>query len=81
MTPAEFAAGFGSGVTVSKVLAWIGSGELPAVNIATRPGGRKPRWWIDPRELDKFKVRRAALPRMPKARRRRQTQADVINFF
>jgi len=45
-----------------KVLGWIARGELRAVNIASRPGG-KPRWRIQESDLAEFETSRAAVPR------------------
>ena len=67
------------GVDPEKVGGWILAGELIAVNVAARIGGR-PRWRIDPAELEAFlKRRQSPAPRAPRPRRR-QT-AEVIEFF
>jgi excisionase family DNA binding protein len=57
-----------------KVLTWIRSGELRAINVATKPGGR-PSYRIDPVDLKAFADRRAAvaLPRPPRRKGRRKT--------
>lgn len=50
------------GINVTKVLDWINSGELRAVNYATKRGGL-PRWKIAPEALDEFeKLRASAAP-------------------
>ena len=67
------------GVKHDKILAWIKSGELAAVNLATRHGGR-PRWRISRQALDDFLARRAAKP-PPKPRRRRREPQNVIQFY
>jgi hypothetical protein len=63
----------------SKVLVWIRSGELVATNVATGTAGR-PRWRIDPTDLELFLLRRRAQP-VAKAPRRKRPVADVIEFF
>lgn len=57
------------------VNAWISTGQLPAQDISTQPGGR-PTWRIDPDELDAFLLRRThkAAPKKP---RRRKLPNDV----
>lgn len=64
-----------------KVLAWIKTGELVAVNVAAKPGG-KPRWRIASDELEKFLAKRSAGSRHQFARRRKpKVPAEVIQFF
>lgn len=67
------------GCKPEKILAFIASGELRAVNLATRPGGR-PRWKISEADLLAFEARRSARPPAPRARRNRKDPA-VIEFF
>lgn len=58
-------------VDAAKVLTWIQGGELAAVNVATRVGGR-PRWRISQVALEAFLVARQSTPPAdvpPKARR------------
>lgn len=47
------------GINTSKVLGWIHSGQLRALNYATRPNG-VPRWRIDPADLAEFDASRAS---------------------
>ena len=63
-----------------KVLTWIRSGELRAINVATKPDGR-PSYRIDPDDLRAFANRRAVAtsPRQPK-RKRRQKQPSKEYF-
>jgi Helix-turn-helix domain len=42
-------------VSVETVLGWIWSGQLEAVNVAAKPGGR-PRWRIDPKAFERFSL-------------------------
>ena len=52
-----------------KVLRWIKSGELAAINLATAAAGR-PVWRIGQKALEAFLDARQAQPPAPKARRR-----------
>jgi excisionase family DNA binding protein len=67
ITPPQVARQFA--VSVEKVLAWIRNGELRAMNVAQRLGGR-PRWRISPAALEEFIKRResAASPPVQKSR-------------
>ncbi len=79
LTPPELAAEWG--VEHAKVLAWIRSGELRAVNLATNPRGR-PRWHIDRAEVRAFEQRRAAVVKPPPEQHRRKAESpDVIEYF
>jgi excisionase family DNA binding protein len=62
------------------VLAWIKSGELPAHNIGTNPGGR-PTWRIALVDLDGFLERRRAVPTATAVRRRKVKRPLVTNYF
>ncbi len=66
-------------VKPSKVLKWIALGELKAVNLAERRGGR-PRWKILPEYLDEFLASRASTP-PPVARRRRRRPKPFKEYF
>jgi len=68
------------GVNQSKVLGWIRSGELRAIDVSTKRGGR-PRWRIDETDLIAFESRRLASPPPTLTRRRRKPAGDVIEFF
>jgi excisionase family DNA binding protein len=69
-------------VNPSKVRAWIASGQLVAVNVAARLGGR-PRWRIRAADLEAFLATRRAEPGSKPARRRRRKKqpGDLIEFF
>jgi hypothetical protein len=79
LTPPQIAARLA--VKPEKILGWIRSGELSAVNVAKNVDGR-PRWRVDPAELDKFLIRRSATP-APKVTRRRKKKlpADFVEFY
>ena len=58
-TPPEYARS--RRVKPDKVLAWIASGELAAINVATKPDGR-PRWIITIEAIAEFEQRRSSRP-------------------
>jgi excisionase family DNA binding protein len=68
------------GVNQSKILGWIKRGELAAVNVAAKVGGR-PRWRISQPDLEEFLSRRAAAPAPKAARRHKQKDHAIIEFF
>jgi hypothetical protein len=76
-TPPELAKQWG--IDVAKVLHWIKSGELRAINLATRRDGR-PRYAIDQADIALFEAGRAVQPPAPRVRRRR-ADPNVIEFF
>jgi len=59
------------GISADKVLAWIHSGELSAVNVAQSRSGR-PRWRITPEAIEQFERSRANTPPPKRTRRRRR---------
>ena len=66
-------------VDPAKVLNWIRSGELRAINVAANIGGR-PRWRIPADELEKFLIMRQSTgPPLPRPRRRRT--GKVTEYF
>ena len=79
VTPPQLARRWG--VSRDKVLAWIRSGELRAINVANGAADR-PRYLIDAKDVALFEARRAEKP-MPKTgrRERRSISDDVVNFF
>jgi hypothetical protein len=70
------------GIKPAKVLAFIASGELEAVNHATSRLGRS-RWLISRAALEAFDRSRSNRARVALAvpRRRRERDCDVIEFF
>ena len=77
LTPPELAKLWG--IDVQKVLHWIKSGELRAVNLATRRDGR-PRYAIDVADIAIFEASRAVQPPAPRMHRRR-VDPSIIEFF
>ena len=67
-------------VKTDTVLAWINSGQLRAINVAS-PGCHRPRWRIDSADLDHFLAERRTAPRPPATRRRRRKNDHIIQFF
>lgn len=65
-------------VHVGKVLGWIQSGELRALNVGN---GNRPRWRIMPDDLQAFLDRRAAQPAAKTTRRRRKPDPAVTEYF
>ena len=59
-TPPEIARLWG--VSVEKVVAFIRSGELRAMNAASPGRNQRPRYLIDVADLEDFERRRAAVP-------------------
>ena len=65
------------------VLCWVRRGELRAVNVGRNPRGR-PTWRVPLDALAEFERARAARPAPSQIvcrRRRRETNAEVIQFF
>lgn len=67
------------GVDQGKVLDWIHSGQLVAINVATNSGGR-PRWRVSQESLAEFLTRRKSQA-PPGTRPRRKTKSDVTEFY
>ena len=78
LTPPEIARRWG--IKAHKVLAWIHSGELRAINAAERLGGR-PRYLVDVADLAAFERGRevVALPRQNSTRKSKNI--GVTEYF
>lgn len=61
------------------VLAWIRRGELKAINVSRKLGGR-PKWRITAQSLEAFETLRTPTPPPPRGRRRKRP-ADVVEFY
>jgi hypothetical protein len=68
------------GVDSHKVVQWIKTGELPAIDASSRQG-RRPRFLIDEADIKAFEQRRAVVPPDTPTRQRRRRAGDVIEFF
>jgi hypothetical protein len=78
LTPPQLAAQWG--IKPEKVIAWIRSGELRAMDASTRAGIGRPRYLIDETDVIAFENAREVRPR-PKPARRRRADQQVIKFF
>jgi hypothetical protein len=68
------------GTDQKKVIGWIDSSELVAINIAKNPRGARPRWRILQSEFERFLQARQSQPATPTPPRRRKPEG-VIEFF
>lgn len=68
------------GIDPDKVRAWIASGELRALNVATRRGG-KPRFVIPREAVEAFEAARSTTPTPKPKRQRPQAARGIIQFF
>lgn len=85
LTPGEISAqGLGD---VDTVRGWITSGQLPAINAARNPNGKKPRWRVSAEDLAAFLEKRSNRPtsteppKQPRRAPRPKTAGKVIKFF
>ena len=80
LTPRQIARRWG--ISKDKVLNWIHSGELRAMD-ARSAGADRPRYLVDVKDLEDFEVKRTARSEHePKGPTRRKKYAnDVIDFF
>lgn len=77
-TPPELAREWG--VSREKILSWIRTGELPAVNVANA-GTIRPRFRIDADGIAAFKARRGVCTDSRQSRRRKPSSNEAIEFF
>ena len=74
ITPPKLAARWG--IHVVKILTWIGTGELRAMQFATDKNGR-PRYRIRLEDVEAFEQSRMVTPPADRQRRRRRRPATV----
>ena len=67
-------------VSEGTVLTWIRSGDLRALNVGRKLGGKKPRWRITESALQAFEQLRTPTPPAPKTRRRKRSES-VHEFY
>lgn len=79
ITPPELAERWG--VNPDKVLFFIRSGELRAIDASLLPGQGKPRYLIDEADIEAFELSRQVQPPLPTSRRRRTTTPDIVRNF
>ena len=69
------------GVAEETVRGWITSGELRAANLARR-GCARPRYRVDPADLEAFlAARRPGAPPAARSARRRAKESGIIAFY
>ena len=68
------------GVASEKVLRWIASGDLRAVNVAQKITTRA-RWRIKREDLDSFIASRSTTPRPKSPPRQRRTPDHVTEYY
>jgi hypothetical protein len=78
VTPPQLARAWG--LDVQKIIGWIRSGQLAAINAATNPTG-KPRFLIDRQAILDFEARRAVTPPAARPARRRRSAPAVKTYF
>ncbi len=61
------------------VLAWIRRGELKAINVSSKQGGR-PKWRVTQQALEAFELLRTTSPTKPRTHDRKRP-AGVIEFY
>lgn len=76
-TPSEIAQRFGVGR--KKIMDWIRSGELIAIDLSTNPGISRPRYGIPLESIEAFEKRRAVGP--SPMRRRNRKRYDGPRYF
>ena len=80
LTPPQYAEELGVGA--DKVISFIKSGELKAIDISSKRGSPRPRYLIDKADIEAFEAARAVVPPPAKARRRRRRRdAAVTEYF
>lgn len=67
------------GVGVDKVIFWITSKQLIAINV-TEKVGKQARWRVKPSEFEAFLQRRTTQPRVPRRQRVRARPARVVEI-
>jgi len=79
ITPPQLADRYG--ISPDKVLVWIRSGELRAIDASTKRGGR-PRFLIDESDIEDFEKRRAVVPAVrTRPARPRERDESIIEFY
>ncbi len=67
------------GIDKAKIVAWIRSGELRAIDAATKRGGR-PRYLIDEADIRAFEQAREVIPACPPPRVRRNRRPQIKQY-
>ena len=69
------------GVSADKIVGFIKSGELKAIDVSTNRGSARPRFLIDQRDVEAFEQGRMVVPPQPKTKRRRRRDSTVREYF
>jgi len=77
-TPPKFAKTLG--VKPEKIIGFIQSGELIAIDVSAKPGVGRPRYRIPPSAIADFIARRTVTPRL-KPPRRTQLDDGGVEYF
>jgi len=67
------------GIDKAKVMTWIRSGDMRAIDGATKRGGR-PRYLIDITDIAAFEQAREVIPACPRPRARRARRSTVKQY-
>lgn len=78
LTPPELARIWGC--KPDKVLAFIKSGQLRAIDLSERRD-KRPRFRIDPADVELFETARQVVPKLPAARRVKRNGTGVKEYF
>jgi hypothetical protein len=78
LTPPEIARRYRVGT--KKVISWIATGELAALNLASSSSTR-PRYSVTPEALEEFEVARRVIPEAGPVRRRRRRLPSGVKQF
>ena len=62
------------------VLGWIHRGQMVAINVSRKCGSR-PKWRVTLESLTAFEQLRTPQQPLPRTRRKKQQQRDVIAFY
>ena len=79
LTPPEL--GKQWGISPDKIVGFIRSGELPAIDISTNRDSPRPRYLIDRADIQAFEAARAVVPPAPKIKRRRRRRDPAVKEY
>ncbi len=69
------------GVSADKIVSFIKSGELRAIDVSSNRGSVRPRYLIDRRDIEAFEASRAVVPPAAKPKRRRRRCDSAIKEY
>lgn len=79
LSPPQLAALWG--VSRHKIIGWIRSGELRAINAATNADGERPRYLVDADAVAAFERARSVVEPKQPTKRRRPKPSNVVSYF